>query len=133
MTGEAMAVSTLAPQRTVRSAPASLDPRVVGVLRCAGGPVGLNLLLLFGHEPTACDTAQGFAQRLPCPAEDVEQALQALVLVGIVRISQRPGDPARTSYWLSDDAELFRVLGQIVSAYASGPDGRRLLFRALAG
>jgi len=130
MTAHAATINASVPPP--RPAPTSLDPRVLGVLRCAGGPIGLNLLLLFGHDPTACDTAQGFAQRIHCPVEDVEQALRTLVDSGLVRTSQGPGNGSRVSYWLSGSGELFAVLGQIVGTYAHGPEGRRLLFRALS-
>jgi hypothetical protein len=131
MSAPSMAMSRPVPLGVTRPAQSALDPRVIGLLRCAGGPVGLNLLLLFGHEPTACDSAQGFAHRIHCRAADVDEALQGLARAGIVRTSQRPGDATRTSYWLSGDVELFAVLGQIVRTYSSGPEGRHLLFRAL--
>jgi predicted transcriptional regulator len=130
MTTQAMAMSApVAPDQTPTLA---LDPRVLGVLRSAGGPVGLNLLLLFGHDPTACDTAQGFAQRIHCPVKEVEQALRALAESGVIRASRGPGDGARISYWLSGSAELFTVLGQIIRMYTQGPEGRRQLFRAFS-
>lgn len=108
-----------------------LAPHLAHLLTAARNRVGLHMLLLFGHDPTACDTASGFALRLHCPVAEVDDALRALRERGILGASRCPGADAPTAYWLSEDAGLFRSLGDLVKTYSSDPDGRRHLFRAL--
>lgn len=101
------------------------------LLRAAGDLTGLNLLLLFGHEPMTCDTELGFARRLDRPPDDVRVALDSLRASGVLEASQHPTDADRVSYWLSEDSTLFSALGRLIEAYGAGPDERRGLLRAL--
>jgi hypothetical protein len=110
-----------------------LDPSLASLIQAAGGLVGLNVLLLFGHDPTTCDTAHGLARRLQFPVSEVSQALTTLADSGVIRYSQRPGASASASlaYWLSEDAVVFRALSRLIKTYCAGPGARRALFRAL--
>ena len=112
--------------------PRDLEPSLGRLVAAAGGPVGLNVLLLFGQDPMTCDTAQGLAMRLHHPVADVREALASLSDNGVLRASERPGKAAHVSYWLSEDSTLFSALRDLIAAYTAGPSERRLLLRAIS-
>jgi hypothetical protein len=109
----------------------ALAPGLHWLLSSAGDPVGLALLVVFGHDPATCDTAIGFAARLQRPVPEIAAALTGLVLAGVVETSSPSARNAAVSYWLSHDVPVWASLREFVRLYASGPAGRRRLIRAL--
>lgn len=132
-----MSMQTRGPQtdseRGVEELSRALDPRLSELMSAAGGMAGLNLLLLFGRDPTACDTAAGFALRLQRPVSEVNQALLRLSQIGILCASPGPGRSGHPSYWLSTEAPLATSLRRLVQAYTSSPAERRALLRHVCG
>jgi hypothetical protein len=110
----------------------ALDTGLSRLLAAAGSRAGLNLLLLFGHDPMTLDTAEGFASRVQFPVAEVSDALAGLQQIGVVQSCRRDGRTSKhVSYWLSEDAKVYETIRELGLLYLSGPAARHALLAAL--
>ena len=111
----------------------TVDPSVSRLLAAAGSQTGLEIILVFGHDPLAFDTAAGFAERTRMPQVDVQSALDSLRDSGVLRTSNWMRGGRQTFYWLSEDASNLAALGRLMKAYRSGPEHRAAMHALLPG
>jgi hypothetical protein len=108
-----------------------LEPGLRRLCAAARNLAGLNVLLVFGRDPMACDTASGFALRLQRPEAEMREALGSLAEHGVLAQSRRTDDPATVSYWLAEGS-VFPTLRALLAMWTADPGTRCDLFRAVA-
>jgi len=107
------------------------DPAVGRLVSAAKSAAGLNILILFGQDPLACDTPQGFAMRLRYPVDQVQDALESLHAGGVLSVSEGQASGPRACYWLPAGGGLPTAVRRLFEAYMTGPRERGALVRAV--